>query len=144
MVLLLEGGRKRYSIRSVFTTLEQFVLDLRREFSAQMLKAQSATMRVPAHHTSAESARIQNQRRVDLAVAEMQKERPDRHTPLAREVPYPGLTRQKCDLCFGTAPAWEWCIEVKMLRLMGDSYCARQASKASACTACATRTRASC
>ena len=30
-------------------------------------------------------------------------------------------SRQKCDLCIGTAPEWEWAIEVKMLRLMGDN-----------------------
>jgi hypothetical protein len=36
-------------------------------------------------------------------------------------VPYPGSSRQKCDLCIGSAPAWEWCVEVKMLRLMGDN-----------------------
>ena len=30
-------------------------------------------------------------------------------------------SRQKCDLCIGTSPNWEWAIEVKMLRLMGDN-----------------------
>lgn len=36
-------------------------------------------------------------------------------------VNYPGESRQKCDLCIGRAPEWEWAIEVKMLRLMGDN-----------------------
>ena len=35
-------------------------------------------------------------------------------------VPYP-IGRQKCDLCIGTHPAWEWNVEFKMLRLMGDN-----------------------
>ena len=34
---------------------------------------------------------------------------------------YPGQSRQRCDLCIGVAPAWEWAVEIKMLRLMGDN-----------------------
>ena len=37
------------------------------------------------------------------------------------DVPYPGQSRQRCDLCLGPAPDFEWCVEVKMLRLMGDN-----------------------
>ena len=37
------------------------------------------------------------------------------------EVPYLSAKRSKCDLCLGHAPDWDWCIEVKMLRLMGDN-----------------------
>jgi hypothetical protein len=29
--------------------------------------------------------------------------------------------RQKCDLCVGASPSWDWAIEIKMLRLMGDN-----------------------
>jgi hypothetical protein len=35
-------------------------------------------------------------------------------------VPYP-IGRQKCDLCIGVPPSWEWAVEIKMLRLMGDN-----------------------
>ena len=35
-------------------------------------------------------------------------------------VPYP-VGRQKCDLCIGVSPNWEWAAEIKMLRLMGDN-----------------------
>src|SRR5262249_32309420 len=35
-------------------------------------------------------------------------------------VAYP-VGRQKCDLCIGSSPNWEWAVEVKMLRLMGDN-----------------------
>ena len=35
-------------------------------------------------------------------------------------VPYP-VGRQKCDLCIGSPTSWEWTIEFKMLRLMGDN-----------------------
>jgi hypothetical protein len=37
------------------------------------------------------------------------------------EVPYPVTPRSKCDLCLGQSPDWEWAVEVKMLRLMGDN-----------------------
>jgi hypothetical protein len=36
-------------------------------------------------------------------------------------IAYPGQSRLKCDLCLGHAPQWEWCIEVKMLRFLGDN-----------------------
>jgi hypothetical protein len=29
--------------------------------------------------------------------------------------------RQKCDLCVGASSSWDWAIEIKMLRLMGDN-----------------------
>jgi hypothetical protein len=36
-------------------------------------------------------------------------------------VSYPSSSREKCDLCIGTPPSWDWAIEIKMLRLMGDN-----------------------
>ncbi|RRJ66071.1 hypothetical protein EHV15_26520 [Paenibacillus oralis] len=36
-------------------------------------------------------------------------------------VPYINNPRQKCDLCIGHDSHWEWCIEIKMLRFMGDN-----------------------
>ncbi|MGQ9834189.1 MAG: hypothetical protein ACUVRJ_10415 [Candidatus Villigracilaceae bacterium] len=36
-------------------------------------------------------------------------------------VPYPGFPRQKCDFCIGNTSPWEWAIEVKMLRFLGDN-----------------------
>ena len=37
------------------------------------------------------------------------------------QVPYASAGRSKCDVCYGSAGAFEWAIEVKMLRLMGDN-----------------------
>ena len=37
------------------------------------------------------------------------------------EVPYPNSSRAKCDVCLGLSPDWQWVIEIKMLRLMGDN-----------------------
>lgn len=33
---------------------------------------------------------------------------------------YPG-SRQRCDLCIGSSPTWDWAVEIKMLRLLGDN-----------------------
>ncbi|WP_423922973.1 hypothetical protein [Candidatus Poriferisodalis sp.] len=39
--------------------------------------------------------------------------------PMEREVPYPRIARQKCDLVVTGEPGWA--IEVKMLRFRGDN-----------------------
>jgi hypothetical protein len=58
---------------------------------------------------------------VNLVVAELAALAPDRYGGrLHVGVPYPA-GRQKCDLCIGAAPAWDWAAEIKMLRLMGDN-----------------------
>lgn len=59
---------------------------------------------------------------VELIIEELQTLVPDRYGGrLPTSVPYASASRQKCDLCIGAAPAWEWAIEIKMLRLMGDN-----------------------
>jgi hypothetical protein len=58
---------------------------------------------------------------VNLIVAELAALSASRYGgQLQVGVPYPA-GRQKCDLCIGAAPAWEWAAEIKMLRLMGDN-----------------------
>ena len=37
------------------------------------------------------------------------------------EVPYISRPRSKCDVCLGAPPEWDWAIEIKMLRMMGDN-----------------------
>jgi hypothetical protein len=34
---------------------------------------------------------------------------------------YPKIPKQKCDLCIGTPEDWEWAVEIKMLRILGDN-----------------------
>jgi hypothetical protein len=59
---------------------------------------------------------------VSLIVSELQADKPERYNGrLAINVPYVNSTRQRCDLCFGSASEWEWAAEIKMLRLMGDN-----------------------
>jgi hypothetical protein len=48
-------------------------------------------------------------------------ELPDQFGSYSLGVPYPAIPRQACDLCLGEAPLWEWAIEVKMLRFMGNN-----------------------
>ncbi len=58
---------------------------------------------------------------VHLVMGEMTAAHPDRYGQYDESVPYPNIVRQRCDLCLGIAPAWDWTIEVKMLRMMGDN-----------------------
>lgn len=37
------------------------------------------------------------------------------------EVLYPNAPQDKCDFCIGVGPDWDWAVEIKMLRLMGDN-----------------------
>jgi hypothetical protein len=58
---------------------------------------------------------------VNLVVRELATLAPDRYrSRLQIGVPYPA-GRQKCDLCIGNSQGWEWAIEIKMLRIMGDN-----------------------
>ncbi len=36
-------------------------------------------------------------------------------------VPYISGSRQRCDLCLGREPIWDWAIELKLLRFLGDN-----------------------
>lgn len=53
---------------------------------------------------------------IDLALGAVE---PSRLPPVDREVPYPAIARQRCDLVIDDPPGWA--IEVKMLRLHGDN-----------------------
>jgi hypothetical protein len=58
---------------------------------------------------------------VNLIVSELAELSPSRYgNRLHVGVPYP-IGGQKCDLCIGAPPSWEWAVEIKMLRLMGDN-----------------------
>jgi hypothetical protein len=46
---------------------------------------------------------------------------PGQYSPHRLGVPYGDGTRQACDVCLGRPEAWDWAIEVKMLRLMGHN-----------------------
>ena len=60
-------------------------------------------------------------RTVELVMQVLEARLPDRYGAYALGVPYPSSPRQQCDLCLGTNPDWEWSVEVKMLRFLGDN-----------------------
>ena len=39
----------------------------------------------------------------------------------ALDVAYPGSARQRCDWCLGSQPDWDWALEAKLLRMLGDN-----------------------
>ena len=59
---------------------------------------------------------------VTLIAAELPAMHPDLYAHgVHTGVRYPAERRQRCDVCLGTEPNWEWAIEVKLLRLLGDN-----------------------
>lgn len=59
---------------------------------------------------------------VQLIKRELEDLGPDKYQgKMALGVAYPGESRQKCDICLGSAGSWEWAVEVKLLRIMGDN-----------------------
>lgn len=59
---------------------------------------------------------------VDLIVNELRALASTEYgTTLHTNVSYRPASRQKCDLCIGTNDSWDWALEIKMLRLMGDN-----------------------
>lgn len=58
---------------------------------------------------------------VALVIDEVVAKWPERYGRHQLGVPYPDGSRQRCDLCLGTAPDWGWAIEVKLVRMLGDN-----------------------
>ena len=58
---------------------------------------------------------------VKMVMAWLSTTRKEAYAHYQLGVPYGDGTRQACDLCFGVPPDWQWALEVKMLRLMGDN-----------------------
>jgi hypothetical protein len=58
---------------------------------------------------------------VELVLEALRERYPARYGQYGLGVPYPGSGRQECDWCLGRAPDWDWSIEIKMLRFLGDN-----------------------
>lgn len=97
-------------------TLSQFVAD----FGAQIERVDhAAPQNLPYRpgigpHTEKQAVRL-----IADALSAIKPETYGNRTHL--EVPYPKLPRSRCDLCIGSPPHWDLCVEIKMLRLMGDN-----------------------
>jgi hypothetical protein len=57
---------------------------------------------------------------VEMVTSDM-AEKPKYSGLIETAVPYPDASRQKCDFCIGKGREWEWAVEVKMLRMLGDN-----------------------
>ena len=58
---------------------------------------------------------------VELVMDELRRTSPELYGRSEIGVPYETGSRQKCDLAFGQSPDWDWLVEVKMLRMLGDN-----------------------
>lgn len=58
---------------------------------------------------------------VAMCLDELARVHPDLYGSNARGVKYPAGSRAKCDLCFGSPGQWDWAIEAKLLRFLGDN-----------------------
>lgn len=58
---------------------------------------------------------------VELVMRELENAPTDKYKHWSTGVPYPDFPRNKCDLCLGKAPHWDWSIEIKMVRFLGDN-----------------------
>jgi hypothetical protein len=58
---------------------------------------------------------------VKLVMGCLAASKPDEYGQFSLGVRYSDGSRQACDLCLGQGPEWQWAVEVKMLRLMGDN-----------------------
>lgn len=58
---------------------------------------------------------------VALVMADLAGHDPPQYSSHEQAVPYPGESRQKCDLCLGSSPDWAWAVEIKMIRMLGDN-----------------------
>ena len=58
---------------------------------------------------------------IKLVITYLADADPQRYDSYRLGVPYADGTRQACDVCLGDPGSWDWAVEVKMLRLMGDN-----------------------
>lgn len=52
-------------------------------------------------------------RTVELVLSELSASQPDEYGGFEAGVPYVEFPRQRCDLCLGVTPDWDWAIEVR-------------------------------
>jgi hypothetical protein len=96
-------------------TLADLVMDF-----AQAIQAVDAAAPVEAPYRPGIGP-FREPRAVELVMANLGATDPRRYGSRQLGVSYGAGTRQKCDICLGDPSSWEWAIEVKMLRLLGDN-----------------------
>jgi len=103
------------------TNLDTFVHDFARGFEAADAKRPIAVNQRSGQAFGPGIGPHSETRTVDLVMQELSGLDPARYSRFETGVPYVTASRQKCDLCIGAPPSWEWVLEVKMLRLLGDN-----------------------
>jgi hypothetical protein len=58
---------------------------------------------------------------IEFVMRDLASQKPPDYGRYALSVPYASMPRQRCDLCLGAPPSWDWVIEVKLLRFLGDN-----------------------
>jgi hypothetical protein len=110
-------GERGRTVESI--TLDEIVTGLARGIALADDKAPVArSARTQSEYAAGIGPHTESQT-LDLAIRGLSGVHP--WAAIEREVPYPALPRSRCDVCFGRPPTWEWCVEAKMLRMMGDN-----------------------
>src|SRR5712692_791418 len=91
--------------------LQQIVVNFAEAFAAIDATAFNDRYNVPGIGSFNESEIVAR------VVSELQRRHPEAYSDCRREVVYPN-TAQRCDLCFGNAPDWQWALEVKAVRFL--------------------------
>ena len=58
---------------------------------------------------------------IEMTMIELAAWQPSLYGQYGLGIPYPNGSGQECDLGLGIPSAWEWVIEVKMIRFLGDN-----------------------
>jgi hypothetical protein len=58
---------------------------------------------------------------IELVLKELSAKKRNLYTKYKLGASYPEETRKKCDLCLGKEPDWDWAVEIKMWRILGDN-----------------------
>jgi len=102
--------------------LDEFVVDFASCLKAadakwpQAANARSKRLFQPGIGPHSEAAAVK------LIAAELERYRAAVYErQISTGVPYPEMPRQKCDVCLGVKPSWEWAVEVKLLSFFGDN-----------------------
>jgi hypothetical protein len=111
-------GRAPHTLESLSTVISDFAVAIKEIDSRhpQAGNARTGVLYQPGIGPHPETQTVK------LITEEIQRLFPERYmNRISTNVSYPNIKRQKCDLCIGVEPNWEWVIEVKMLRRLGDN-----------------------
>ena len=105
----------------VITQLAELVIDFARGVeTADSRRPQAVNQRTKQPYQPGIGPHTESQT-VQLVMEELHRLSPDPYGEYEVGVAYEDGSRQKCDLALGVTPEWNWLIEVKMVRMLGDN-----------------------